>query len=186
MSEQHQDLGGDERALCDSMAGYQEGHLEAFEHLYAALEHELRAFFRRQWQDAAHIEDLLQETFLQIHRSRRGYLRGRPVRPWVYAIARRVVLMHARRVRRREFPEKTRLQDVPEPASAATDEGLDARSQLTKALKSLPSDGRRALLMHHWLGFSFGEIAGRLQIDAGAAKVRSSRAVARLKRLLMR
>ena len=176
--------GSDERVLCQFMAGYQDGSVEAFDQLYAALEYELRGFLRKQWQGGGHVEDLLQETFLQVHRSRRAHRRGHPVRPWVYAIAKRVVLMHARRVRRREVPEQTRLWEVPEPSSPQSGQNLDRSQQLRKALDSLPSDGRRALLLHHWLGFTFSEIAGMLHIDAGAAKLRSSRAAARLKRLL--
>jgi len=37
-------------------------------------------------------EELLQETFLQIHRSRRTYLPGRPVTPWIFSIAHHVYL----------------------------------------------------------------------------------------------
>jgi len=40
--------------------------------------------------------------------------------------------------------------------------------------------------MHHWRGLSFREIAATLGIDTGAAKLRSSRAAGRLRRLLRR
>ena len=84
------------------MSAYQNGRLEAFDRLYFALEEELRGFFRARCHDAHRVDDLLQDTFLQIHRSRRGYLPGLPVRPWVYAIAKRVFLMHVTPLREDE------------------------------------------------------------------------------------
>src|SRR5262245_11090899 len=171
-------------ALRALMVAYQGGDLAAFDRFYAALEPELRGFLRARCHDPQRVDDLLQETFLQLHRSRRGYLPGLPVRPWVYAIAKRVFLMHVRKVRRRESREMTELSTVPEPEVPATADRLADRSELVSALRQVPADGRRAFLLHHWRGLSFREIAARLGIAPGAAKLRSSRAGSRLRRLL--
>ena len=55
---------------------------------------------------------------------------------------------------------------------------------LTRALAGVPAETRRPFLLHHVFGFSFPEIAARLGIRTGAAKVRSSRAGSRLRALL--
>jgi len=52
------------------------------------------------------------------------------------------------------------------------------------ALAGVPAQVRRPFLLHHVCGFSFAEIAARLGIEVGAAKVRSSRARLRLRMLL--
>ena len=176
----------DDEALRDLMAAYQDGRIDAFDRLYAALEGELRGFLGARCHDASRVDDLLQETFLQVHRSRRGYLRSMPVRPWIYAIATRVFLMHARKVRRREAPETpARAMDGgPQPLAGGHD--VAARVELVDALERIPADGRRAFLLHHWRGLSFREIAALLRIQPGAAKLRSSRAASRLRRLLHR
>jgi len=166
------------------MVAYQRGDLDAFDLFYLALEPELRGFLRARCHDAQRVDDLLQETFLQIHRSRRSYLPGLPVRPWVYAIAKRVFLMYLRRVRRHESRETTELSSVPEPEVPAAADRLTDRSALVSALRHVPADGRRAFLLHHWRGLSFRDIAARLGIAPGAAKLRSSRASSRLRRLL--
>ena len=171
-------------ALRDLMVAYQHGDLEAFDCLYVALAPELRGFLRARARDPQRVDDLVQETFLQLHRSRRGYLPGLPVRPWVYAIAKRVLLMHRRKVRRRESRETTELSAVPEPEVAAAADRLTDRSALVSALRRVPPDGRRAFLLHHGRGLSFREIASRLGIAPGAAKLRSSRAGSRLRDLL--
>ncbi|HEV8344931.1 MAG TPA: RNA polymerase sigma factor [Vicinamibacterales bacterium] len=173
-----------EETLRALMVAYQGGDLEAFDRLYAALEPELRGFLRARCHDPHRVDDLVQETFLQLHRSRRGYLPGLPVRPWAYAIAKRAFLMHVRKVRRRESHEQTELSSAPEPDVPAEADRLTDRSALVSALGQVPADGRRAFLLHHWRGLSFREIAARLGIAPGAAKLRSSRAGSRLRHLL--
>jgi RNA polymerase sigma-70 factor, ECF subfamily len=175
-----------DEALRELMVAYQSGDLAAFDRLYFAIEQELRGFFRARCHDPHRVDDLLQETFLQIHRSRRAYLPGLPVRPWVYAIAKRVFLMHARKVRRRESPEETNLASVREPEIPPAADQLADRWALKSALRRVPGDGRRAFLLHHWRGLSFREIATLLGIAPGAAKLRSSRAGSRLRDLLRR
>ena len=70
--------------------------------LYAAFAGaRLRGYLLSQCRDAALADDLSQETFMQIHRSRRTYEPGRPVTPWVFAIARHVYLMNRRATARR-------------------------------------------------------------------------------------
>jgi RNA polymerase sigma-70 factor, ECF subfamily len=173
-----------DEALRELMVAYQSGDVAAFDRLYFAIEQELRGFFRARCRDSQRIDDLLQETFLQIHRSRRAYLPGLPVRPWVYAIAKHALLMHTRKVRRREQPEETSLSSVREPDIPAEADQLADRWALKSALRRVPGEGRRAFLLHHWRGLSFREIAALLGIAPGAAKLRSSRAGSRLRNLL--
>jgi RNA polymerase sigma-70 factor (ECF subfamily) len=185
MSDERRSVTPDD-ALRELMGAYQAGRIDAFDRLYFSLEEELRAFFLARCRDPQRVDDLVQDTFLQIHRSRRSYLPGLPVRPWVFAIAKRVFLMYVRKVRRREAPEATALSSVAEPAARAAGEHVMLRVELADALDRIPADGRHAFLMHHWRGLSFREIAATLGIDTGAAKLRSSRAAGRLRRLLRR
>jgi len=175
----------DDEELRALMIAYQGGNLDAFDRLYESLDDELRRFFGARCRDAVRVDDLIQETFLQIHRSRRTYLRDLPLRPWVYAIAKRTFLMHVRKVHRRESPESTPLMAVPEP-EASDGAQLVVRFELSNALRQLSSDGRRAFLLHHWKGLSFREVGAMLGIDPGTAKLRSSRAAQRLRKLLVR
>src|SRR5262245_66270789 len=78
------------------MQGYLGGRIDAFDGLYDALAGRLRGYLLSLCRDAALADDLTQETFLQLHRSRRTYEPGRPVTPWVFAIARHVYLMNRR------------------------------------------------------------------------------------------
>lgn len=169
--------------LQTQMVAYQAGRVEAFEAVYAALAPELRAYLLGACRDATRADDLLQETFLRLHRARATYRPGLPVRPWARGIARRVFLMDRRaglRRLRREEAVSTAARSAP--AGGGRHDG--ERPGLERALAGVPADARRPFLLHHLFGFSFTEIAARLGIEVGAARVRSSRARVRLRALL--
>jgi RNA polymerase sigma-70 factor, ECF subfamily len=167
------------------MADYQAGSAEAFDRLHDALVPELRAYLTALTRDPTRADDLLQETFLQMHRSRAAHIPGEAVKPWVYAIAKRVFLMHRRSTARRERREFYVASGRVDEAKLSTEaERLHARQQVDVALRQVPSDGRRAFLLHHWFGFSFKEVAARLGITTGTAKIRSSRAASVMRAFL--
>jgi RNA polymerase sigma-70 factor (ECF subfamily) len=165
------------------MTGYLAGRIEAFDGLYAALAPRIRSYLLGQCRDASLADDLVQETFMQLHRSRRTYEAGRPVTPWVFAIARHVFLMHrrsgGRRLRFHEaFSAEIRSGDIPHDEVRA----LADRDEVRRALDGIPADQRRALVMHHVEGWSFAEIASRLGIRVNAAKTRAFRGMRKLKK----
>jgi RNA polymerase sigma-70 factor (ECF subfamily) len=170
----------DQDELRQLMTSYQAGSLHAFERLYAALSSPMLGYLATLCRSRAHAQDLLQDTFLQIHRSRHTYRPDLPVRPWVFTIARHVWLMDRRSRSRRPTAD----QDVPDLPVPAEVEGLAERERLHRALSALLPDRREALLLHHVWGFSFAEIGQLLGIRADAAKLRSSRAMGDLRRLL--
>src|ERR1700735_654974 len=90
-------------ALDRLMTSYQQADPEAPAALIGALSPALLRFFRTQdLTSREQADDLLQETWLRIHRVRHTYRPGQPVLPWVYAIARRVRVDGYRRTRRIE------------------------------------------------------------------------------------
>jgi RNA polymerase sigma-70 factor, ECF subfamily len=164
------------------MTAYQGGSLEAFEGIYATLAVPVLGYLTSLCRERAHAEDLLQESFLQVHRSRHTYRPELPLRPWVFAIARHVWLMD-RRTRSRRPAMGTELPELPVPADV---ERLADRDTLRRALDGLLPDRREALLLHHVWGFSFAEIGQLLGIRADAAKLRSSRGMGDLRDILKR
>jgi RNA polymerase sigma-70 factor, ECF subfamily len=161
------------------MAAYQAGDLSAFDQLYGLLLPSVRGFLRRRVPTPALVDDLVQETFLQIHRARHTYDAAYPVTPWAVAIARHVWLMHCRTMGRR--PQAHTDVDDLEIGVRADAEALPEVDAVRDGLARLPADRRRPLVWHHMLGFSFREIAARLGIREDAAKLRSSRGMAELR-----
>jgi RNA polymerase sigma-70 factor (ECF subfamily) len=168
-----------EGMLCELMMAYQKGDGTAFEALYGQLAPQI-------CRDPARAEDLLQEAFLQVHRSRHTYLPPRPVRPWIYAIARNVFLMSRRAGGRRGRYESTVGETFPEVAVPPEVESLADRDAVHRALARLPEDRREALLLHHVWGLSFREAGAVLGVSEAAAKLRAHRGAQMLRELLGR
>ena len=168
--------------LVPLMIAYQAGRLEAFEGLYRALADDVRRFFAASIADPSAALDLAQLTFLELHRARHTYRPPRPVRPWVFGIA-----VNVRRRHRRDAASRARREaDAPEAMGDAISPAPDVVGHVAmrRALEQLPEGRRRAWILHHVHGFSFEEIGARLGIGAGAAKLRSSRAMRGLRALL--
>jgi RNA polymerase sigma-70 factor (ECF subfamily) len=166
------------------MVEYQAGRTEAFESLYAALAGALRRHFEAVARGEA-ADDLVQDTFMEIHRSRRTYLPPLPVRPWVFGIARNVLRRHRRVAWRRARRDAVAVaEDVTSAsAAAAAAPAIDA-GDVDDALRRLPPARRHAWELHHVHGLSFEEIARALRIPIGAARLRSSRAMGALRSAL--
>ena len=168
--------------LRELMREYQSGRFEAFDEIYAATAPALRRYLLSQARDAAKADDLVQETFLQIHRARHTYDSSFPLMPWAMAIARHVWLMDRRTLSRRPWaPDDVMEMDLPVRAEAAS---LADRDAVNRALDQVAPAKREAVIQHHVMGFSFKEIAERAGIAETAAKLRSSRGIAQLRNLL--
>src|SRR6266568_3980478 len=96
------------------MERYQQADPEAPATLVGALSPALLRFFKSEVASREQADDLLQETWLRIHRVRHTYRPGEPVLPWIYAIARRVRVDGYRR-RRRITLHETAMELPPKP-----------------------------------------------------------------------
>jgi RNA polymerase sigma-70 factor (ECF subfamily) len=173
-----------EGALCELMIAYQQGDARAFEALYGRLSPQIGGYLRALCRDAARAEDLMQDVFLQVHRARHTYMPPRPVKPWIYAIARNVFLMRRRAGGRRERRETTVADALPEVPVPAEVETLGDRDAVRKALAHVPEDRREVLLLHHVWGLSFREIGAAVGISEAAAKLRAHRGIRVLRAVL--
>src|SRR5262245_43776751 len=167
------------------MQGYLGGRIDAFDGLYDALAGRLRGYLLSLCRDAALADDLLQETFVQMHRSRRTYEPGRPVTPWVFAIARHVYLMNRRSAgRRMRFEERVAADRRSDEVMRDDERAIVEGDAVRRALKHLPADQRDAMVLHHVHGWSFAEIAARLGIRLNAAKTRAFRGIRKMREQL--
>jgi RNA polymerase sigma-70 factor, ECF subfamily len=173
-----------EDELVQLMDGYLAGRLEAFDGIYAALAGRLRGYLVSLTRNATAADDLLQETFMQLHRSRHTYEPGRPVTPWAFAIARHMYLMHRRGAYRRLRFEERLAADTGATAHRGSDSAWIDRDAVERALKDVPQDQRDAVVLHHLQGWSFAEIAERFGIRVNAAKTRAFRGMRAMRKHL--
>lgn len=165
------------------MMAYQGGSLEAFCALYAVLAPPLGKYLRYLTRRPQIADDLLQETFLQMHRARASYDPARPVLPWAFGLARNVFLMYRRAAARFASVHRDGI-DLPEVPVPAAMEHWATGDMLRRALATLDPEQAESLVLHHVWGFSFDEIAGMTGLTPAAARARSSRAMAALRRTL--
>ena len=143
------------------------------------LEPRLYGYLFRRTRDVALTEDLLQQTLLQVHRARASFIRGADVLPWVFAIARRLVIDDARKSKRE--PVSKSDVDVLEVAALAdfADDVVHAQQlaeRIELALAQLPEPQRVAFELLKRRGLSIDETAEVLKITVGAVKLRVFRA----------
>lgn len=163
------------------MERYQHADAAATADLVAALSPALLRFFRSQVSSREQAEDLLQETWLRIHRVRHTYRPGEPVLPWVYAIARRVRVDAYRRMRRISTHE-TVMNILPE--NPEQPESGKALPDLRTLLAALPEGQREVVTMLKVGGLSLEEVARATSSTVGAVKQKAHRAYEGLRKLL--
>jgi RNA polymerase sigma-70 factor (ECF subfamily) len=168
------------------MKAYVAGDAVAFERLFRALAPSVHAFFARTVRHGAVAEDLLQTTFLKIHRARGSWRGGERLRPWVFTIAARVRTDWLRRNGREE--EEVHDELLPDAGArgdpAAVVQARERSERVRAALESLSGPQRVAVHLHRFEGLTFAEIGKVLGISESAAKLRAFRAYAELRRLL--
>ncbi len=165
------------------MVKYCDGDASAFRELYALVAPRLLGYLVKMARDRAVAEDLLQHTFLKLHRARAAYVRGADPLPWLYAIAHRTFIDDARK-RKRAIVRPAGDDDLPEVPAAITGEPAAAAQEpadpeLAKAaldaLAELPAQQREAVVLVKLEGKSFAEAADITGTTVGAMKVRAHR-----------
>jgi RNA polymerase sigma-70 factor (ECF subfamily) len=184
-----------EVSLDEAMDRYAQGDAGAFAVIYAGLEQKLRSFLMRLAGAAPIADDLLQETFMRIHRARGSFEPGARVVPWAYAIARNAWLDHARSAHARSLRERDANAGDDPPSAWEPATGPEADSEQTaiaremaavvqRVLAGLPPAQREAFVLLRYEGMSVQEAAEVLGSTPTAVKLRAFRAYEALRAAL--
>ena len=178
-----------------AMDRYAQGEDRAFAIVHAGLYQRMRLFLLRLCRTQALADDLLQETFLRIHRARGSFSSGAKAVPWAYAIARNahtdfVRSAHTRRtssIERDDAGDGAEPLDVP--AGPATDaEEVSIARQTAKAVEEalarLPPAQREAFVLLRYEGMSVADTARILGATENAVKLRAFHAYEALRAAL--
>ena len=157
-----------------------EGSLAAFETLVDRYQQKMLNYFLRMGVNTDG-EDLVQETFVKLYRSRLRYRPTAKFSTYLYTIARSVWIDRVRKSDRQSrlkeaMGEETDTQ-LPAPA---TDQHLDVR----EALGLLPERLRSVVVLSVFEGMRYHEIADILEIPEGTVKSRMHTAMNQLRVLL--
>ena len=131
-----------------------------------AYERELDYLFqtlRRLGANPREIEDLAQEVFLILHRNRSTLDLSRPLRPYIFAIAFRLVCAHRRRGSR-ELPYAYLEAEDQATGPEGSFQSKESVELLMAALDMVPLQRRAVVIMHDLDGRPIGEVAATLSL----------------------
>ena len=164
-----------------AMARYAAGDDAALAIVYDAIAPRLHGYLRRRTQDASLCDDLVQKTFLQMHRARSTFVTGALVAPWAFAIAKRLLIDASRTRSRQRARFSDGVDGALDVASGEPDaeDFLAAKELGTRAaavLQGMPKNQRDAFLLLRVDGLSVVEAAEVLGTTVSAVKLRAHRA----------
>lgn len=176
----------------DLMGRYCDGEANAFRELYALVSPRLYGYLVKMARSRPVADDLLQQTFMKVHRARTAYIRGADPVPWIYSIAHRTFLDEARRTKRAvvRVGDEDALPEIAADLEGQTvdrrDDGADPElvQAALDALASLPAQQREAVVLTKLEGKSVAEAAEIAGTTVGAMKVRAHRGYEALRNLL--
>ena len=176
-----------DQQLAELMRRAQDGDGHAYQTVLIEVTALLRSFVRRRIRGDDHVEDVVQDALLSIHRYRHTYDAGRAFGPWMYAIARNRLVDFVRKRRRRaarEVAEGAWLDDVPSEVALASDAAATAFP--TDALAVLSARQREIIAMLKVEGRTVAEIALKTGLSPSSVKVTAHRGYKKLRKLLGR
>lgn len=189
-----------ERSDEQLMAAYAAGDAASFRALFDRYAEVLYRLVRRRVRADADARDLVQQTFLQLHRARADFRADARLRPWLFTIAFNLVREHYRRSgRKREDAVSPELLDPLAAAAGVADSPGSASAPLTApdvieqrerlarvrtALARLPDAQREVIELHWFEDCPYDEVAAIVGASVEAVRVRAHRGYARLRELL--
>ena len=158
------------------------GDESGFNYLAEKYHRPIIHFLFRMVRNQAIAEELAQEVFLRVYRSRESYRAEAKFSTWLYRIATNLAVNHARDTKH-ERGARTVYLDAPDEESGATPDVADEepsaeqrllREERMKAIRAhvmaLPERQRMAVVMHKYQGMDYREIGEVLKQSESATK----------------
>jgi RNA polymerase sigma-70 factor (ECF subfamily) len=157
------------------MVFYQKTDVLAFNVLYARYSGRVLGFLMKKCRSDKVAQDLTQEVFLKLHRSKSQYDPKLPFSPWIFTMTRSVFL---------DTAKKRNLEDVTAPEAfdripAVERQTVDNSQE--EMLESLPAFQKQAVTLRIYDEATFEDIAARLSTSPENARQLFSRGMKLLK-----
>jgi RNA polymerase sigma-70 factor, ECF subfamily len=158
------------------------GDDSAFDYLVQKYRRPIISFMYRMAHNSAAAEDLAQEVFLRVYRSRKNYEPSAKFSTWLYRIATNLGVNYARDTRH-ERPENVTPLDEPDAETGQSpdlpDKTLNVEEQILRRermrairqkVEALPERQRLAVIMHKYQQMDYRQIAEVLKLSESATK----------------
>lgn len=178
----------------DVMEQLQAGVVQAFDEIVKRYKDRLHNFLYRYTQNHQDCEDLVQETFLRVYRSRHSYERIAKLSTWMYTIAlnlaksmykkkQRMTLMSIHADPSDSESREFEIMDMAIGQDVALHQKMSI-AELEKALLKLNEDFREVIVLRDIQQLSYEEIAEITDTAMGTVKSRINRARQQLQELI--
>lgn len=158
-----------------------EGKQDALQKLYQRIYPAVYGYALSLIKNTHDAEDILQETFLSIHRSAGSYRPcGKPM-AWIFTIAKNHALM---RLREREREDALPEEPIEDTTAFARIKSIEARAVLQAALQSLSDEERQIITLYCVAGLKNREIAALMELPLGTVLSKYRRAIKKLQVIL--
>jgi RNA polymerase sigma-70 factor (ECF subfamily) len=172
---------------------YTAGEEEAFQELVSRYKDSVYGFLRRFLSRTDMVEDVFQETFMQLFVSRDTFDVSRPLRPWLFTIAANKAKDALRRMQHQESvhlgdmfsSDEYTIEDVlntfDSDARLPYDDLIrdETAASVKKVIGKMPAKLREIVLLAYFNKLSYAEISKILGIPVGTVKSRLHTAVGR-------
>jgi RNA polymerase sigma-70 factor (ECF subfamily) len=158
------------------------GNMAGFDYLIQKYRKPIIHFMYRMVHNQAVAEELAQEVFLRVYRSRETYRAEARFSTWLYRIATNLGVNHARDTKQERFASTIHLDEV-DPETGTTPDVADStigaeadmlRKERMNAIRehvlALPERQRMAVLMHKYEGIDYKQIGEVLKLSESATK----------------
>lgn len=157
------------------MQNYQAGNTVAFDFLFARHSGRVFGFLSNRISKKKEAEDLLQEVFFKLHRSKHLYNSTLPFSPWLFSITRSVLLDFAKKKNLEDSVDTTHFDQMAQPESSSIEHDME------EILSALPQAQSEALSLRVYEEKTFEEIALRLSTSPDNARQLVSRGIKKLR-----
>jgi len=172
---------------------YAAGEEAAFREIVSRYKNSLYAFLRQFLNRQDLVEDIFQETFLQLFTSRESFDETRPLRPWLFTIAANKAKDALRKWQRTSAvpigtmadSEDLSFDDMLNTISSDSTmpyeelEKNETASRVGQIVANMPENLREILILAYFNKFSYKQMAQILSIPIGTVKSRLHTAVGR-------
>lgn len=174
------------------MIRYRNGDEDAFHELVNHYKNSLYTFLRRFSNRQEVVEDIFQETFLQLYINQDRFDTNRPLRPWLFTIAANKAKDTLRKMRRRSAVSMGTMADAGDVSTVEVVNILtsyettpdqeaswnETAQQVRQIISEMPENVREILILAYYEHLSYKHMAGILSIPIGTVKSRLHIAVA--------
>jgi RNA polymerase sigma-70 factor, ECF subfamily len=167
------------------LAAAQRGDADAYRRFLTSVTPFVRAVARRRSGSGELIEDIVQDALLTVHRVRHTYQPGRPVKPWLTAIAARRTIDAMRRqgrIGRREVHDQVAYETFADEA-ANKEQAEEAAATLARMTRGLSPRQKEALELVKLREMSLAEASAASGQSVPSLKVNIHRAIKKIRLL---